>query len=247
MSRVARTLPWALLLIGLAAFPAVAQRRYPAAPAGTTLQLPTFAFTSATTTVSVPDQGEVFLGGIKRSALQSSSRGVPVLGKLPGPGRLFRNRGISREQGALNMSVRAQIIDLNELDEQILAEAQRRTAQRGPSGLERIAEERRGEHDRADFLTRNIARNPVAKPSDATPTPPPAPAIDVAARLKQAERERAAEAQKYYDDARDAAARGKLSVARIYLEMAARRCEGEQKQHVLAQLQLVRETMAAKP
>ena len=38
---------------------------------GTTVQLPTFAFTSVSTTVSVPDGGTILLGGIKRLVRRS--------------------------------------------------------------------------------------------------------------------------------------------------------------------------------
>ncbi|MFP6648886.1 MAG: hypothetical protein VB817_05470, partial [Pirellulaceae bacterium] len=46
---------------------------------GTTIQLPTFNFTTVSTTVSVPDGGTVLLGGIKRLSEGRTERGVPML------------------------------------------------------------------------------------------------------------------------------------------------------------------------
>ena len=70
---------------------------------GTTVQLPTFAQTSVSTTVSVPDGGTVLLGGIKRLAEGRNERGMPILGKLPYISRLFKNVGIGRETQTLMM------------------------------------------------------------------------------------------------------------------------------------------------
>ena len=61
---------------------------------GTTVQLPTFSFTTVSTTVSVPDGGTVLLGGIKRLSEGRNEVGVPLLSKLPYVNRLFRNVGI---------------------------------------------------------------------------------------------------------------------------------------------------------
>ena len=61
---------------------------------GTTVQLPTFAFTQVSTTVSVPDGGTILLGGIKRLAEGRAERGVPMLSKIPYLSRLFRNTAV---------------------------------------------------------------------------------------------------------------------------------------------------------
>jgi general secretion pathway protein D len=50
---------------------------------GSTVQLPTFAFTQVSTTVSVPDGGTILLGGIKRLSEGRAERGVPMLSKIP--------------------------------------------------------------------------------------------------------------------------------------------------------------------
>ena len=77
---------------------------------GTTVQLPTFAFTSVTTTVSVPDGGTVLLGGVKRLREGRNERGVPILSKVPYISRLFKNVGIGRDAQSLMMMVTPRII-----------------------------------------------------------------------------------------------------------------------------------------
>jgi general secretion pathway protein D len=86
---------------------------------GTTVQLPTFAFTSVTTTVSVPDGGTVLLGGIKRLREGRNERGVPILSKMPWVSRLFKNVGIGRDAQSLMMMVTPRII-IQEEEEQNL-------------------------------------------------------------------------------------------------------------------------------
>ena len=77
---------------------------------GTTVQLPTFAFTTVSTTVSVPDGGTILLGGIKRLAEGRSETGVPVLSKIPYINRLFRNQAIGRDARSLMLMVTPRII-----------------------------------------------------------------------------------------------------------------------------------------
>ena len=86
---------------------------------GTTVQLPTFAFVTVTTTVSVPDGGTVLLGGIKRLSEGRNEFGVPVLSKVPYVNRLFRNVGIGRDSRTLMMMVTPRII-IQEEDEERL-------------------------------------------------------------------------------------------------------------------------------
>lgn len=77
---------------------------------GTTVQLPTFNYTTVSTTVSVPDGGTVLLGGIKRLSEGRNERGVPMLNKIPYINRLFRNVGIGRDAQSLMMMVTPRII-----------------------------------------------------------------------------------------------------------------------------------------
>ncbi len=84
---------------------------------GTTVQLPTFAFTSVSTTVSVPDGGTILLGGIKRLAEGRVERGIPVLSKIPYVSRLFRNVSAGRDSSSLMLMVTPRIIIQEEEEE----------------------------------------------------------------------------------------------------------------------------------
>jgi len=87
------------------------------------VQLPTFNQFGVSTTVVVPDRGSMYLGGINRSSLGRSSFGQGHFS----PGLLgFGNRGFGRTSSASGLSVSATIIDHNEIDRALLAEAARR-------------------------------------------------------------------------------------------------------------------------
>jgi len=86
---------------------------------GTTVQLPSFAFVTVSTTVSVPDGGTVLLGGVKRLSEGRNEFGVPLLSKIPYLSRLFRNVGIGRETQSLMMMVTPRII-IQEEEEALL-------------------------------------------------------------------------------------------------------------------------------
>ncbi len=90
---------------------------------GTTVQLPTFAFVTVTTTVSVPDGGTVLLGGIKRLNEGRTEFGVPILSKIPYVNRLFRNVGIGRETQSLMLMVTPRIIIQEEEEERLIGTA----------------------------------------------------------------------------------------------------------------------------
>ena len=82
------------------------------APAATTVQLPTFSFFTISTTVSVPDSGDAYLGGVGGGRSGSRSSG-------PGLGNRAGGSGID----AGGVSVAAQIHDLGAMDRALLAEA----------------------------------------------------------------------------------------------------------------------------
>jgi len=86
---------------------------------GTTVQLPTFATFTVSTTVSVPDGGTVLLGGIKRLSEGRSEFGTPILNKIPYLNRLFKNVGIGRETQSLMMMVTPRIIIQEEEEERL--------------------------------------------------------------------------------------------------------------------------------
>ncbi len=98
----------------------IAQENSESVTQGTTVQLPSFGFTTVSTTVSVPDGGTVLLGGIKRLREGRNERGVPMLSKMPYINRLFRNVGIGREAQSLMMMVTPHIIIEEEEENKLL-------------------------------------------------------------------------------------------------------------------------------
>lgn len=129
----------------------------------TTVQLPTFQEFSVSTSVLVPDRGGMVLGGVGRSSESSVSRGVPMASKVPGAGRLFGNRAISRDTSASTASAHVWIHDMAELDAATLAAARRA----GAAATSPDAEVER----KAAFLAKNIGRNGgTATPSSSRST-----------------------------------------------------------------------------
>jgi hypothetical protein len=183
-----------------------------------TVQLPSQQVFSVGTTVTVPDRGEALLGGVSRASTGSNNRGTPLLGKIPGTGPLFRSRGIGQSMGASNVSVRATIIDQQEMDEAVLAEA---AARRGATGDSLTARQ-------SAFLSHNMG-GPLATEAPATRivhfTPTPA---------LPARENPEAEGKELLQRGQQAEADGKISAARIFYRMAARRLGGEQGEQLLA-------------
>jgi type II secretory pathway component GspD/PulD (secretin) len=54
--------------------------------------IPSQATTEVTTRMIVPDGQTIFVGGLIKHRTEESKRGVPILGRVPGIGRLFSNR-----------------------------------------------------------------------------------------------------------------------------------------------------------
>ncbi len=100
------------------------------ASAQVVISLPTVRTFNVNTTVMVPDGGQMLLGGVKRGAYGSVTRGLPGLSNLPGASRLFKNRGIGQQIGSSTASVTARIIIAREQEESLLAEAERRAKAR---------------------------------------------------------------------------------------------------------------------
>lgn len=116
-----------------------------------TIQLPVFSNFSWSGAVRVPDGGGIWAGGVKSHSEGSTSRGVPLVGGIPGVNRGFQNRGIGRETGNSGISFHPQVLIMSELEEDHLAKAGY-----GPDGR------RSGANDavaaKAAFLTRHMGR-----------------------------------------------------------------------------------------
>lgn len=77
-------------------------------------QLPIMDTTTITTQVSVPDGGALLIGGLKRSAEEKKTVGIPVISKLPYINRLFTNKSKIADKHVLVILLRPKIIDLKE-------------------------------------------------------------------------------------------------------------------------------------
>ena len=102
-----RVIRWFIMAgLAVAAGPALAQ--------ATAVQLPTYSFFSVDTTVSVPDSGSGFLGGMSQSQDSQNQFGFP----LP----LFGNRSIGSSRTAAGARVTATIHNFAAMDEALLGE-----------------------------------------------------------------------------------------------------------------------------
>ena len=54
--------------------------------------IPSQTTTEVTTSMIVPDGKTIFVGGLIKHRIDESKRGIPVIGRIPGLGRLFSNR-----------------------------------------------------------------------------------------------------------------------------------------------------------
>lgn len=81
------------------------------------IELPQGQIQSVSTTVTVPDQGTVLLGGQRLTNEVEVESGVPVLGKIPILNRFFSNRSMSREERTLLMLIRPQILIQDETED----------------------------------------------------------------------------------------------------------------------------------
>lgn len=218
----------------------------PALQAGEVIQLPTFGFTTVNTTVTAPDGGTVLLGGIDRVAEGSTERGVPILGKVPGLNRLFKNRGIGRSMSASNMTVIPRIIILEEEEERqvgrVLAE-RRAFAEAPPPPPFAVSDLYQR---RAAFLAEHVAsQQPADHRHETAPSANAAvaEAFDAVEAVRQKNEQAAAqrdrEAVVYFERGQKAEAEGNYAAARVNYANASRRATGEFKDEILARLEAV--------
>lgn len=181
-----RILVCALSALGLYA----SSNLHPAANAQSfTVQLPTQGTFSIQSSVSVPDGGEVSLGGNTRYGAGSVQRGGA--------------RATGSSYSGANATVKATIIDLDELDRLIRSEANARPI---PVDWSRVAPPKVGN----DF-----------NHNTALPDRPPAYAYMMAMSTRQAETKNSIEDARYYLSlASDARRRGHWTSVELYYQMA---------------------------
>ena len=210
-----------------AATPVIAQQQ------PTVVQLPSFSFFTVSTTVSVPDSGRGFLGGVKNGQIGSVSRGSPLLSKVPWMKRLFTNRGIGRAVNHAGASVTARIIDLNEMEEDLMRGAGPRRPSLG--GPELSAAKR----SKALFLTRNIVKG--TKRGEELVLSGSLAAIrnklKAEDRAKRLVKHR--EGLRFFQQAQRAEADGRKGAAKVLYRMAAKRSGGKLKKDALERLAIL--------
>lgn len=81
------------------------------------IQLPTVTVTRVQTTVTVPDQGTILLGGQRLVNEVEVESGVPVLSKIPILNRFFSNRAEAREEQTLLILIKPTVLIQNEEEE----------------------------------------------------------------------------------------------------------------------------------
>jgi hypothetical protein len=207
---------WAIVAIGAWAATARGQ--------GTTVQLPTYRTFQSGGSVLVPDRGSALLGGVSRARSSRSELGSPF--------RPFGNRAIGSELSAARASVSVYIHDFAAMEEE----------------LERAAA--------ASARSKNVAKTPLgtsAKLADFAAASDQAqqPAESPLASLEEIRRQRRRDAEARDAEARDFLARGiaaeasgKLQVARIYYQIAAKRASGTLHDEILARLEALRRQQA---
>ncbi len=191
---------------------------------GQTVQLPGIHRFSVNTSVLAPDRGGARLGGVNRSSRGLSRYGVPGAGKLPGLGRLLGNRAVGGSTSGGGTSVRVTVIDHEELDRAVLAEAERRRA--GGATLTSGASE----------LSKRLSSNARSASLSAGGL---MSVTEIRRQNAQRKELKQQEALQFAVKGKQAEEKGNVGVAKIYYQMAHRRADDElQKQIARRLLQL---------
>ena len=161
----------------------------------TTVQLPTFQFFTTTTSVLVPDRGSTVVGGNRQGSLGSSFYSNPYLGPL---------RNIGTSTNPAQISVHAQVHDLQEMDRALLSQAGSQV--RPPLAAA------------ANGALQQVAPEALRSTADTAP----AGSVEDAKRARIAELSAAdREARGFFEQAVKAENDGRPGVARAYYQMAA--------------------------
>ncbi|MDZ7617617.1 MAG: hypothetical protein U1E05_11465 [Patescibacteria group bacterium] len=230
-----RSIPW--FSFALAIWTGAAGAQQP----GSAVQLPTFSQFSVGTTVSVPDRGSAYMGGINRSASGRTSYGAPML-----PFRPFRNTAIGGSQGGSSMHVSAWVHDFEAMDDYLLNQPPR-TVQFGTTPRQAVAGSR--QPPSLDPAWNVAGGGSVAGATHGAASWQPAAEASPSSGLLTVDEERqrrqnladtrATEAHDFFERGQTAEAAGKTNVAKIYYQMAARRATGDLHVAVLAKLQAI--------
>ena len=83
-----------------------------------TIEAPILEITEVATTVSIPDQGTLLIGGQRLVGEVEVEAGVPILSKIPVLSRLFSNASITKDQRTLLILVKPTIILQTEIEDE---------------------------------------------------------------------------------------------------------------------------------
>lgn len=193
------------------------------------VQLPSVGVTSVATTVSVPDGGSAYFGGIGRSSSGSTSRGI-------GPGRLLGSRAIGSAASAGGITAHATILDMAELDEAVLAEGRARHALAG--GAASVTGPATAQ--RAAFIDRHVARRAGTTAGGVRSRSSVAQGIDSSSDAPDHNSAQNSAALSLIADAERAIATGRTSAAEVYYEMAGERASGALRRDIQSRLGILR-------
>lgn len=183
----------------------------------TTVQLPSFSVFTVQTTVSVPDRGGAYLGGLNSGASNSSRFGI-------GP---LKNRGLSSTRAASGVSVSATVIDHAEIDRALLAEAAAKRADTDAAV------------GKATAISKSVAVSGsprVAAGGTADHGALPGSVAAIREQTAAGADLQTAELASYLAKARQAEADKKPGVAKVFYQMVARRDTGRMKQEATERL-----------
>ena len=82
------------------------------------IEVPNLIERSIETTVRVPDQGAIVIGGLKESRIVDQRMEVPFLNKIPLVNFFFSEKGKSEETQNLLIVLSGSIVDLSEIQEE---------------------------------------------------------------------------------------------------------------------------------
>ena len=82
------------------------------------IEAPILEITEVATTVSIPDQGTLLIGGQRLVGEVEVEAGVPILSKIPVLSRLFSNASITKDQRTLLILVKPTIILQTEIEDE---------------------------------------------------------------------------------------------------------------------------------
>lgn len=201
-------------------------------PNSTTVQLPTYNFFTTQTSVSVPDMGGTYLGGINRSASGGRQFGGPF---IPG------NRAFGKDTSGGGMSVHVQIHDLEAMDAALLAQPTDDPAAVHPLGKPGLgavgagggsgAAQAAGRGPQAPLVlggTSRYASGGGASSSGAGPTAAPNSLAALRDEKAQGRSRQAEEVAAILADGDRALREGKRGAAKIYFKQALRKADPDQ-------------------